>query len=189
MRRWWRRGLADPQPVAPLPGETDLSGVLARNIEAVAKRRAEEWAAASGDVKLALRLGGMIGRMGFVYFHLALYGTWFLVNRGIIPWLPAFDPSLNLMGTVASVEAILLSTLILITQNHASANGDRRDDLNLQVSLLAEHEVTQLIKLNLAMAAKLGVEPKDTHEIADLQRDVAPEAVLDKIEGEERKTD
>ena len=190
MLRWWRRGLTEPtpaEPTAPPPAEHSLAGTLARNIEAVAKRRAEERASASGDLKFALRLGGLIGRMGFVYAHVVLYGAWLLVHRGVIPGAAGFDPSLTLMGTVASVEGILLSTLILITQNHSSAQGDRRDDLNLQVSLLAEHEVTQLIKLNLAIAAKLGIEPEDSSVIADLQRDVALEAVLDHIEGAENE--
>jgi hypothetical protein len=57
----------------------------------------------------------------------------------IAPW----DPSFTLLGTVASVEAIFLSTFILIRQNRMAEADRKRADLDLQVSLLAEHEITK----------------------------------------------
>ena len=68
---------------------------------------------------------------------------------------------------------------ILISQNRMSALADRRADLDLQVSLLAEHEVTRLIRLVSAMAERLGVEESRNPELGELKRDIRPEAVLD----------
>jgi uncharacterized membrane protein len=89
----------------------------------------------------------------------------------------------------ASVEAIFLSTFVLITQNTMQAQADRRADLNLQISLLAEHEVTQLIKLVHAIAERVEAEDAATDgaELADLKQDVVPEQVLDKLAESERK--
>jgi uncharacterized membrane protein len=84
---------------------------------------------------------------------------------------------------IASVEAIFLSTFVLITQNRMAAESDRRNALDLQISLLSEHEVTKLIHLTSAIAEHLGVRPDD--EIEELTRDVAPEAVLDALEESE----
>ncbi len=168
------------------PGDgANLAGTLSRNIEAVARRRAEDAASASHGVRLANRIGRVIGRMRFVYANLAFYGGWTLVHYGIVPGAKGFDPALTLMGSIASAEGIFLSLFILIAQNSASALSDRRDDLNLQVSLLAEHEITQLIKVTAAIAAKLGIDAEHHGEIADLQQDIKPEAVLDKIERED----
>ncbi len=169
----------------PPPGEQSLARTLSRNIEAVSKRRAEDARNTSGGVRLALAIGRVIGQMGFVYANIIFYGAWVAASQGLIPGVPEFDHPLYLIGSVASVESIFLSIFILIAQNGQASAGDRRDDLNLQVSLLAEHEVTQLIKLTLAIAEKLGIKPDDHSELADLQNDVAPEAVLDKIEREE----
>lgn len=177
------------EPTAPPPGEKTLAGALSRNIEAVARRRAEDAKSISTGVKLAMAVSGVIGRMRFVYGNLVFYGAWVLASQGLVPGVPAFDHDLYLIGSVASVESIFLSIFILIAQNSSAAANDRRDDLNLQVGLLTEHELTQLIKVTAAIAAKLGIDPEHHGEIADLQRDVAPEAVLDKIEREEAKQD
>ena len=48
---------------------------------------------------------------------------------------------------VASVEAIFLSTFVLITQNRMAAAADKRAELDLQISLLAEHEVTRIVAI------------------------------------------
>ena len=86
---------------------------------------------------------------------------------------------------VASVEAIFLSTFVLISQNRMAAAADKRADLDLQVSLLAEHEVTRLVTLVLGIAERLGVETEADAEVEEIARDVAPEAVLDEIEAAE----
>ena len=82
---------------------------------------------------------------------------------------------------VASVEAIFLSTFILITQNRMSAAADRRAELDLQISLLAEHEVTKLAALLSAVADRLRIQTEVDAEVEELKQDVAPEAVLDEI--------
>ncbi|UAJ11211.1 DUF1003 domain-containing protein [Glacieibacterium megasporae] len=182
---------APPRPPRVPPGkpsseEHGLSAALARNIEAVARRRAEDAANLSFDVRLATGIGRRIGRMSFVYLHILFYGTWTLLQYGVVGHVTGFDPALALMGSIASAEAIFLSLFILIAQNILTAADNRRDDLALQVSLLAEHEVTQLIKLTRAVAEKLGIDTTADHgEIADLQDDVAPERVLDQIAGTE----
>ena len=177
----------EPTPVEPtdVPGETvNLAATLSRNIEAVARRRAEDAANASRGVRIANRVGRIIGRMRFVYANLAFYGGWAALHYGVVPGAKGFDPALTLMGSIASAEGIFLSLFILIAQGHALASADRRDDLSLQVGLLAEHELTQLIKVTAAIAAKLGIDAEEHGDLADLKHDVAPEAVLDKIEQE-----
>lgn len=164
-----------------MPGPQGLTEALGRNIEAVSRRRAEDAAKRSGGVKLSARIARVIGRMGFIYGHLVALAGWTVVNLGLIGDVRPFDPHFDLLGTVVSVEAIFLSIFILITQNHEAAANDRRDDLNLQVSLLAEHELTRLIKLTIAIAERLEVDHGPA-EIADLQHDIHPGDVLDVIE-------
>ncbi|TIO63095.1 MAG: DUF1003 domain-containing protein, partial [Mesorhizobium sp.] len=92
-----------------------------------------------------------------------------------------WDPSLVILAMFASVEAIFLSTFVLINQNRMAAQDDARADLDLQVSLLNEHETTKLIKLVEEIAKRLDVPTEADNELKELKRDVAPEAVLDKI--------
>jgi len=83
---------------------------------------------------------------------------------------------------IASVEAIFPSTFVLISQNRMQAAADKRADLDLQISLLAEHEVTKLAALVSEIAKRLGVETEVDDELREIKRDVAPEAVLDEID-------
>jgi uncharacterized membrane protein len=164
--------------VAPSPG---LATALERNIEALAERRKQEQATASVQDRLAEAITRFAGSMTFVYLHAALVLGWVLVNIGVTPLRP-FDASFVILATVASVEAIFLSTFVLISQNRASHAADRRADLDLQISLLAEHEVTHLIQLVSKIADLLVVSGASHPELDELKRSVAPEAVLERIE-------
>jgi uncharacterized membrane protein len=84
---------------------------------------------------------------------------------------------------VASVEAIFLSTFVLISQNRMGAAADKRADLDLQISLLAEHEITRLATLVAAIADRMDV--KTDADLEEIALDVAPETVLDELEATE----
>jgi uncharacterized membrane protein len=86
------------------------------------------------------------------------------------------------LAMVASVEAIFLSTFVLISQNRMAAEADKRADLDLQISLLAEHEVTKLTTLVSDIARNMGVKTGVEQELEEVKRDVAPDRVLDRIE-------
>ena len=120
--------------------------------------------------------------MTFVYVHLAVLIVWVGVNAGVVPGAPQFDKTFVILATAASVEAIFLSTFVLISQNRAAGAADRRAELDLQINLLTEHEVTRLINLTAAIADKLGVAGGRDPGLEELQHDVAPEAVLDSLD-------
>ena len=67
---------------------------------------------------------------------------------------------------------------MLITQNRMSEVADQRADLDLQIDLLAEYEVTRILVLADAIAEHLGLPVGDDPEIEELKNDVSPEAVL-----------
>lgn len=173
-------------PTIPPPGPRSLNSSLRRNIEALARRREQEAAAATREERIAEAITSFTGSMRFVYLHLVLYGAWILLNLGIIPGLPKFDPSFVILAMAASVEAIFLSTFVLISQNRTAAAADKRADLDLQISLLTEHELTKLAQVVDAIAQRLDVTEARDPEFKETERDVAPEAVLDAIEGREK---
>ena len=119
--------------------------------------------------------------MIFVYLHLALVGVWVAVNIGFLPLIPRFDPTFVILATVASVEAIFLSTFVLISQNRAAVEADRRSELDLQTNLLSEHEITRLLTLTRAIAEHLGIKEANDPTLEELERHVAPEKVLDRL--------
>jgi uncharacterized membrane protein len=173
---------AAPTPTIPPPSPPDLASSLRRNIHTLQERRREEAARATRQEKLAEAITAFAGSMAFVYIHLAAYGGWIVANLGLIPGLKPFDPSFVILATEASVEAIFLSTFVLISQNRTAAAADKRADLDLHISLLAEHELTKLTEVVADIAEKLDVRLERRPEIEEIKKSVAPEAVLDEIE-------
>ena len=169
------------------PSTPGLAHVVDRNIQALLEQRRDQAQGRSRQERIADRVTRFTGSMKFVYIHLLLFGLWILINLGWLPGVPRFDPSFVVLAMVASVEAIFLSTFVLITQNRMAALADKRADLDLQVSLLAEHEVTRLITLVTAMAERMGLELARDPELAELSQDVAPEKVMEKMEAQERR--
>lgn len=172
-------------PTVPPPQPGSLNTALKRNIAALERRRREDAARAPLEERVAAAVTRFTGSMRFVYLHLVLYGAWIVVNLGWVPGVPRFDRTFVVLAMVASVEAIFLSTFVLITQNRMAAAADKRAELDLQISLLAEHEVTKIVSMVSAISAHLGINPEE--EVEELKRDVAPEAVLDAIDSTERQ--
>ncbi len=169
-------------PAAQPPGFTS---VLERNINALRRKRQEEDRKASLQDRIAQAITRFTGSMAFVYVHLALVAGWVAINLGVVPGIPTFHPTFVILATFASVEAIFLSTFVLISQNRMAAAADKRADLDLHVSLLTEHELTKLVELVTALAERAGVRANADPEIEEVKKDVAPEAVLDEIEAKQ----
>ncbi|MBX4904684.1 DUF1003 domain-containing protein [Rhizobium bangladeshense] len=174
-----------PESKSPTtPAAAGLTPALARNIEAIMRRRRQSQNAASAQERAAAAVSKFAGSMLFVYIHIVFYGVWIIANVGWIPQVQPWDPSLVILAMEASVEAIFLSTFVLINQNRMAAQDDIRADLDLQVSLLNEHETTRLIAMVEAIAKRLEVPTAADHEVEELKKDIAPEAVLDRIQAE-----
>ena len=162
-----------------------VNSVLRRNIDALRRNRVEAEQSAGGHEKIAAAATRAVGRMGFVYAHIGVIAVWVANGLGWTPGLKPVDPSFVSLATAASVEAIFLSTFILIAQNRAAVIADRRSDLDLQISLLTEHEVTRVLDLCTEIAGKLNVSAAEDPKLDELRREVAPEHVLDEIQGAE----
>ena len=162
-----------------------ITPVLEQNIAALlARRRSEERQKTTQD-RIADSITQFTGSMKFVYLHVLIFGAWILINLGITP-LPRFDPSFVILAMFASVEAIFLSTFVLISQNRMAILNDKRADLDLQISLLAEYEVTEILNLVVQMAEKMDIERAHEPVLQQLGQKVDPEVVLDRIDEQEK---
>ena len=182
------RQAAEAHPTTRAAGP--FARVVERNITALVEQRRDENRARRRQDRAADAITRFTGSMTFVYLHLALYAAWIVTNLGLVPGLgrlEGFDEGFTVLAMAASVEAIFLSTFVLISQNRMQTLADKRADLDLQVSLLAEHEVTELIRMVRAMAQRMGVAEAHDPELDELVRDVQPEAVLTHIEAVEHR--
>lgn len=165
-------------------GHPGLAHVIERNIHTIAEMRERAHRSRSLQDRLADAITAFSGSMTFVWLHVLWFAAWVVINLGLTG-LPAFDPfPFGLLTMIVSLEAIFLSTFILITQNRQAALADQREDLDLQIDLLSEYEVTRLLMLVDAIGKKLGIASSQDPELPELEQDVAPDVLLEKLKKE-----
>jgi uncharacterized membrane protein len=116
--------------------------------------------------------------------HVIWFAGWIVVNLGAIPGIEPFDalPFPFLTMTV-SLEAIFLALLVLAGQNRLARQSDKRAQLDLQIDLLAEREMTAVLKLLQDIARQLDVKMSVTAEqIRELAEKTDLHRVTDKVE-------
>lgn len=108
--------------------------------------------------RLSDAISGFAGSTAFVIFNAVFFAGWMLINFDLLP-IKAFDPyPFTFLTLVVSLEAIFLSTFVLISQNRMSRQADQRAHLNLQVDMLAEQEMTKVLEMLQQICRQLGLE-------------------------------
>ena len=171
-----------------VPQQENLASAIRRNIESIVRMEEEYNQKRSFSDRLADRIGDFSGSMEFVIIHVFLYSGWILLNLGVIRLWPRFDPfPFMLLSVLVGLEAIFLSTFVLMKQKRMSQRADERAHLDLQVNLLAEREMTLVLQMLEAISERLGVNKvhSDLHELVaetsveamaeELQKAMGPE--------------
>ena len=174
--------MMDIQHAPELRQGSTMGRTLRENIAAMRARADDEADRRSWSNKVADVITAFAGSMTFVFIHLAVYGGWIVANLGWLPGLTPWDPTFVVLAMIASVEAIFLSTFILISQNRQAMVAERRAELDLHVTLLAEHEITKIGQLLDDIAEKLGLDADRDPDYQEVKTDVQPVEVLDAIE-------
>jgi uncharacterized membrane protein len=158
-----------------------LSNVIERNIRTIIRLRLKAARERGLQDRIADVITSFSGRMIFAYVHVVWFGIWILLNTGGFGVRP-FDPfPYGLLTMVVSLEAIFLSTFVLISQNRLSREAEHRAELDMHIGLLTEHELTRVLQMLDAIQDKLGIENDTDSELADLEMETRPEDVLAEI--------
>ncbi len=154
-----------------------LAAAIHRNIQAIARMEEDYNQRRSLADRITDRVGDFSGSMEFVVIHVLIFGAWILLNLGVIRLGPHFDPfPFMLLSVVVGLEAIFLSTFVLMKQKRMSQRADDRAHLDLQVNLLAEREMTLVLQMLEGISLKLGV--KTVHEdLKELVEETSVEAM------------
>ena len=164
------------------PDNPAVADVVERNIRTILRLRARAALERSIQERIADAITNFSGRMAFVYFHVGWFGAWLLLNTGRFGIAP-FDPyPYGLLTMIVSLEAIFLSTFVLISQSRLGEESDRRADLDLHIGLLSEAELTRALRMLQAIQDKLGIEDDEPEELADFGIKTNPEDVLSELE-------
>ena len=89
--------------------------------------------------RTADRVTAFAGSLNFVYLHAAWFGAWIAINVGLFGAALVFDDyPFGLLTMIVSLEAIFLSTFVMVSQNRQAARSDVRAQLDFETNLRAE---------------------------------------------------
>jgi uncharacterized membrane protein len=152
-----------------------------RNVQTIVELEEAARANRSGSDRIAGAIAKFCGSMSFVWAHVILFAAWLILN--IIPGVEHFDPfPFTFLTLIVSLEAIFLSTFILISQNLEMRLSERRNHLDLQINLLTEQENTKMLTILERIAERVGAKTDDDPSLQVLEQATQPEKLIDQIE-------
>ena len=150
------------------------------NIETVSRLEEAMLSRRTLTDKVADVIAGFCGSMAFVWVHIAWFGGWVVVNT-VAP-TKHLDPfPFQFLTLIVSLEAIFLTTFVMISQNRQGRSSERRNHLDLQINLLAEQENSKMLAMLAAIMQKLDI-PEGDPDVRVLEEATEPEKQVEQIE-------
>ena len=148
---------------------------VSKNIEFIVKLEKDNERQLSKLHRASHRIGWFVGTIHFVILQVALVVLWIGWNAH---GPTRFDPyPFNLLSAFLALEAVLLTSFVLIRQNAMDERSEQRNHLDLQINLLAEREATSILKKLDVIAERFDIDfPQDT-ETTELAKDTAVESI------------
>ena len=155
-----------------------IDALIAENVDSVLSDELKTRAQAPRLHRAVGVIASFCGTIPFLACNVGFFAFWIAVNQ--LGW--KFDPFPHtLLMFAVSIEAVVLSILVLIGQNMATAESERRHHLDLQINLLNEREMTALLRLTGEIARVVGVADRALAEVREFAHDTDPASVLKQI--------
>ncbi len=133
--------------------------------------------------KIADVMTSRLGSMAFLTFNALWFLTWIIINTGMVPLVKAFDPfPFGLLTMIVSLEAIFLAIIVLISQNRASKIDDIRDEVSLQITTIAEEEITKMMELQVLILKQHGIDVSEDKELQQMLEPTDKNRIEKKLE-------
>jgi uncharacterized membrane protein len=132
---------------------------------------------------LADRTTALLGSNVFLFVNLLMFISWIVINTGQIPGIEPFDEfPFSLLTTSVSLEAIILAILVLISQNRASKVADLREEVQLQVNVITEEEITRMMWMLVLLLQKNGIPIPEDKRLQEMLRETDVEKIEKRME-------
>lgn len=125
------------------------------------------------------------GSLTFLILNAVWFVVWIVINLDIIPGIKAFDPfPFGLLTMIVSLEAIILAIFVLISQNRQSKVDDLREEVDLEVDIITEKEVTKILRILTTFLEKNGYNLSDDKELQSMVKTTNLEKIERALERE-----
>lgn len=156
---------------------------VTENIRSVLEMQAELERRRTTVDRIADAIGTFSGSMNFVFLHIAGLAAWLLINTGVLHGIRRFDPyPFILLAMIVSVEGVILSTFVLMKQNRMQYRADIRNQLDLQINLLSEKEITKSLQLLRTICHKLEIEINGDKELEEMASTTSVDMLAERVE-------
>jgi len=137
--------------------------------------------------RIADVISGFAGSMLFVWMHIGWFAFWIAANSALLA-LYFDDFPYGLLTMIVSLEAIFLSTFVLIAQNRQAQLAEKRAKVDLQVNLIAELEVTKIMALVSEIHRHLGLSDSEDEDVERLKEPTHVTELADAVDAAERES-
>ena len=160
-----------------------LSTTAKKNVETIAKVDQQLVGRRTRMERIGDAIARFFGTWRFIIAHAFLLSGWFVLNLGLLPNIRPFDPyPFPFLGLIVGIEFIFLTTFVLINQNLQSRREEQWSHLNLQLAMLAEHEVTKNMQMLHLICRHLGLEqPTGDNEVKELAQATPVTTLVEEI--------
>ena len=160
-----------------------LSATAKKNVEAIAKVEQQLAGQRTRMDRIGDAIARFFGTLRFIVAHAVFIAVWFLFNLGLVPGVQPFDPyPFPFLGLIVGIEFIFLTTFVLMNQNLQSRREAQWAHLNLQLAMLAEHEVTKNMQMLHLICKHLGLEePTEDNELKELTQATPVTTLVEEI--------
>lgn len=150
-----------------------LSATAKKNVETIAQVEQQLVGRRTQMDRIGDAIARFFGTLRFIIAHALFFTGWFVLNLGLLADLQPFDPyPFPFLGLIVGIEFIFLTTFVLMNQNLQSRREAQWAHLNLQLAMLAEHEVTKNMQMLHLICQHLGLEqPSKDHEVKELAQE------------------
>ena len=133
--------------------------------------------------KIADWMTANFGNTKFLFANIIFFAIWLIINIGVFEIIKPFDPfPFSLLTTIVSLEAIILSIFVLISQNNSSKVDDLREEIDLQIDIITESELTKLMKMTMLLLQKNGINLSNDKELEQMLKPINEEKIEKSLE-------
>lgn len=138
--------------------------------------------------RLADSMTDLFGSFWFLVLNVIFFIVWVVLNNNIIPGVKTFDPyPFTFLTMVVSLEAIFLAIIVLISQNRAAKIADLREEIDLQINVRAEEEITKILNILDAVHDHIGLPADDDEELKEMKLKTSIDEIEKQIEEENKR--
>ena len=159
-------------------------GTITKNIEAILKLEEDDERKLSSLHRVSHKVGWFVGTIYFLIIQAVFILLWLIWNAFAVR---SFDPyPFPLLSAVLALEAVFLTSFVLIRQNSMDRQSERRNHLDLQINLLAEREATSILRALSEIAKHFQIDLSTDTESQELTEDIAVERIARDLRSKEK---